>query len=139
MGGLRLGWMYGPAGVVDVISRLRQPFNVNLAAQMAGVAALEDIAHTDASRTNNDIWLPWLSAEMGKLGLKPLPSVGNFVTVGFGAKERAAAANDWLMNDGLIPRLVAGYGLPEHLRITIGTEDECKAVRESLARFVARP
>jgi histidinol-phosphate aminotransferase len=137
MGGLRLGWMYGSAGIVDVISRLRQPFNVNLAAQAAGIAALEDIAHTDASRTNNDIWLPWLSTELGKLGLKPLPSVGNFVTVGFGSKERAAAANDWLMNDGLIPRMIAGYGLPEHLRITIGTEAEVKAVRDSLARFVA--
>jgi len=137
MGGLRLGWMYGPAAVVDVIGRLRQPFNVNLAAQAAGIAALEDIAHTDASRTNNDIWLPWLWAELAKLGLKPLPSVGNFVTVGFGSKERAAAANVWLMNDGLIPRMIAGYGLPEHLRITIGTEAEVKAVRDSLARFVA--
>jgi len=137
MGGLRLGWMYASSGIVDVISRLRQPFNVNLAAQAAGIAALEDIAHTDASRTNNDVWLPWLSAELAKLGLKPLPSVGNFVTVGFGSKERAAAANDWLMNDGPIPRMIAGYGLPEHLRITIGTEAEVKAVRDSLARFVA--
>ncbi|WP_289297890.1 histidinol-phosphate transaminase [uncultured Reyranella sp.] len=137
LGGLRLGWMYGPAGIVDVMSRLRQPFNVNLAAQIAGIAALEDIAHTDASRTNNDIWLPWLSDELKKLGLAPLPSVGNFVLVGFGSKERAMAANDWLLNDGLIPRLVAGYGLPEHLRITVGTETEVKAVQASLARFVA--
>jgi histidinol-phosphate aminotransferase len=137
LGGLRLGWMYGPAGIVDVMSRLRQPFNVNLAAQIAGVAALDDIAHTDASRTNNDIWLPWLSAELTKLGLKPLPSVGNFLLVGFGSKERAAAANEWMMNDGLIPRLVAGYGLPEHLRITVGTETEVKAVQASLARFMA--
>ncbi len=66
-----------------------------------------------------------------------MPSVGNFVLVGFGSKERAAAANDWMMNDGLIPRMVAGYGLPEHLRITIGTEAEVKAVRDSLALFVA--
>ena len=137
LGGLRLGWMYGPAGIVDVMSRLRQPFNVNLAAQAAGIAALKDIAHTDASRTNNDIWLPWLSTELTKLGLEPVPSVGNFLLVGFGSKERAVAANDWLMNDGLIPRLVAGYGLPEHLRITVGTEAEVKAVQASLARFVA--
>jgi histidinol-phosphate aminotransferase len=137
LGGLRLGWMYGPAGIVDVMSRLRQPFNVNLAAQIAGVAALEDISHTDASRTNNDIWLPWLSAELTRLGLQPVPSVGNFLLVGFGSKERAVAANDWLMNDGLIPRLVAGYGLPEHLRITVGTEAEVKAVQASLARFAA--
>ena len=137
MGGLRLGWMYGPASIVDTINRLRQPFNVNLAAQMAGIAALDDIAHTDASRTNNDIWLPWLSAELAKLGLKPLPSVGNFVLVGFGSKERASAANEWLMKDGLIPRMVAAYGLPEHLRITIGIEPEVKAVAASLARFTA--
>ena len=64
LGGLRLGWMYGPAGIIDVMSRLRQPFNVNLAAQAAGIAAMADIAHSDASRTNNDIWLPWLSAEL---------------------------------------------------------------------------
>lgn len=137
LGGVRLGWMYGPAGIVDVMSRLRQPFNVNLPAQIAGIAALEDISHTDASRTNNDIWLPWLSAELTKLGLEPVPSVGNFLLVGFGSKERAVAANEWLMNDGLIPRLVAGYGLPEHLRITVGTETEVKAVQASLARFVA--
>ncbi len=137
MGGLRLGWMYGPAGVVDVINRLRQPFNVNLAAQMAGIAALEDIAHTDASRTNNDIWLPWFAAECAKLGLKPLPSVGNFLSVSFGSAERAALANDWLMKDGLIPRMIAGYGMPEQLRITIGTEAEMKAVRDSLLRFVS--
>jgi histidinol-phosphate aminotransferase len=138
MGGLRLGWMYGPAGIVDVINRLRQPFNVNLAAQLAGIAALDDIAHTDASRTNNDIWLPWLSAEMAKLRLAPLPSVGNFLTIGFGSNERAAAANDWLMSDGLIPRMIAGYGMPEYLRITIGTEKEMKLVQASLARFVAQ-
>jgi histidinol-phosphate aminotransferase len=138
LGGLRLGWMYGPADVVDVIGRLRQPFNVNLPAQIAGIAALQDIAHTDASRTNNDIWLPWLSAELAKLGLKPLPSVANFVSVGFGSPERAAAANEWLMNDGLIPRMIAGYGMPEFLRITIGTEKEMKLVQASLARFVAQ-
>ncbi len=138
LGGVRLGWMYAPAAIVDVISRLRQPVNVNLAAHAAGIAALVDIAQPDASRTNNDIWLPWLSAELAKLGLKPLPSVGNFVTVGFGSRERASAANDWLMNDGLIPRMIAGYGMPEHLRITIGTEAEVKAVRNSLKRFVAQ-
>ena len=138
MGGLRLGWMYGPENVIDTISRLRQPFNVNLAAQMAGIAALEDIAHTDASRTNNDIWLPWFSAAVTKLGLKPLPSVGNFLLIGFGSAKRAAAANDWLMNDGLIPRMIAGYGLPEHLRITIGTEAEMRAVADAVAGFLER-
>ena len=138
MAGLRLGWMYGPPAVVDVVNRLRQPFNLNLPAQLAGIAALDDIAHTDASRANNDIWLPWLGAELAKLGLKPLPSVANFVSVGFGSRERAEAANDWLMKDGLIPRMIAAYGMPEFLRITIGTETEMKLVQASLARFVAQ-
>lgn len=137
LGGLRLGWMYGPPHLIDVMARLRQPFNVNLAAQAAGVAALEDAEHTEASRLHNDKWLPWLSTELTGLGLKVLPSVGNFILVGFGAAERAAAANEAMMKDGLIPRMVAGYGLAEHLRITIGNEDEVKAVRESLAKFVA--
>src|SRR5260370_15679649 len=88
LGGLRLGWVYGPGGIVDVMSRLRQPFNVNLAAQIAGIAALDDITHTDARRTNNDICLPWLSLALATLGFQPLPSVGNFVLVGFGSKER---------------------------------------------------
>ena len=139
MGGLRLGWMYA----LGRHRRRDQPPAPAVQRQPRGA----DRGHRRArghrpyrcSRTNNDIWLPWLSAELGKLGLKPLPSVGNFLTVGFGSKERAAAANDWLMNDGLIPRMIAGYGLPEHLRITIGTEAEVKAVRASLARFVAQP
>ena len=138
LGGVRLGWLYGSPAIVDVMNRLRQPFNVNLAAQAAGVAALADIAHTDAVRTNNDVWLPWLTSELRRLGLAVRPSVGNFILVGFGTRAAAEAANAHLMADGVIPRLVPAYGLPEHLRITIGTEDECKAVRDSLQRFVAR-
>ena len=130
--------MYGPAGVVDVISRLRQPFNVNQPAQAAAIAALEDVEHIKAARANNDTWLAWLGAELVKLGLKPLPSVGNFLAVGFGSAERATAANDWMMRDGLIPRMIAGYGMPEYLRITIGTEKEMKLVQDSLARFVGK-
>ncbi len=75
--------------------------------------------------------MTWFSAECIKLGLKPLPSVGNFVSVSFGSKERATAANDWLMKDGLIPRMIAGYGMPEFLRITVGTEKEMKLVQEA--------
>src|SRR5205807_9139413 len=66
---LRLGWMYGPAHVVDAINRIRGPFNVNSAAMAAGVAAIEDTAHADAARAHNDRWLAWLTLEIGKLGL----------------------------------------------------------------------
>ncbi len=136
LGALRVGWMYGPPAVVDVISRLRQPFNVNAAAQAAAVAALDDIAHTDASRSNNDIWLPWFAAECTKLGLKPLPSVGNFISVGFGSggarggrqrladERRADPAHDRGLRPAGIPAHhhrhgkgnEAGAGLPRPLR-----------------------
>ena len=138
LGGLRLGWAYCPAAVADVLNRIRGPFNISSAAQAAGVAALDDLAHSDASRAHNDIWLPWLAGELAALGLKVVPSVGNFVLVKFpgsGAKT-AAAANAFLNARGIIPRAVANYGLPDHLRITVGLEDEMRAVVAALAEFL---
>lgn len=82
------------------MSRLRQPTTSTSGAQIAGIAALDDIAHADASRTNNNILAAVAQHRTTKLGLEPVPSVGNFLLVGFGSKERAVAANDWLMNDG---------------------------------------
>jgi histidinol-phosphate aminotransferase len=137
LGGLRLGWGYCPAAVADVLNRLRGPFNVSAAAQAAGIAALDDLAFTDASRTHNDIWLPWLTRELRALGLAVVPSVGNFVLVGFSANgaKTAAAANAHLNARGIIPRALGNYGLPHHLRITIGTEPEMRAVAAALAEF----
>ncbi len=138
LGGLRLGWAYCPPSVADVLNRIRGPFNISSAAQAAGVAALDDLAHSDASRAHNDIWLPWLAGELAALGLKAPPSAGNFVLVEFpadGAKT-AAAANAFLNARGIIPRAVANYGLSNHLRITIGLEDEMRAVVAALAEFL---
>ena len=138
LGGLRLGWAYCPAAVADVLNRVRGPFNVSAAAQAAGVAALEDLAFTDKSRAHNDIWLPWLTQQLTSLGLKVLPSVGNFVLVEFPANgaKNATAANAQLNARGIIPRAVANYGLPNHIRITIGTEAEMRAVVDALAEFM---
>ncbi|MCW5772997.1 MAG: histidinol-phosphate transaminase [Rhodospirillaceae bacterium] len=138
LAGVRLGWMYGPTAVVDAINRIRGPFNVTLPAQAAGVAALADVAHIDQARTLNDHWLPWFSAECAKLGLEVPPSVGNFVLVRF-PKEKgkdANAANEFLLKRGIILRKVAGYGLPEYLRVTIGNEAEMRATAAALADFV---
>ena len=77
------------------------------AAQAAGTPPMAATAHTDPSRTNNDRWLPWLSAETAKLGLKALPSGGNFRTVRFGSQERAGGAKDWMRNAGVRRRLSA--------------------------------
>ncbi|MBM3522273.1 MAG: aminotransferase class I/II-fold pyridoxal phosphate-dependent enzyme, partial [Alphaproteobacteria bacterium] len=137
LGGLRLGWAYGQADIVDVLNRVRGPFNVAAAAQVAGVAALGDVAFTDRVRAHNDVWLPWLARELTALGLTTLPSVGNFLLVGFHGTGRSAAdANAHLNRDGIIPRAVANYGLPDFLRVTIGTEAEMRAVVASLAAFL---
>ena len=87
---LRLGWMYGPAHVVDAINRIRGPFNVNAPAIAAGIAAIEDTAHQERSRAHNEKWLAWLTEEIGKLGLKVTPSVGQFRADPFPGRPRAA-------------------------------------------------
>ena len=139
LAGLRLGWAYCPPAVADVLNRLRNPFNVSHVAQAAGVAALEDIAHVDAARANNDVWLPWVTAELEKLGLKVAPSVGNFVLVRFpDSPERIAdAANAFLCARGIIPRKMGVYKLPHSLRITVGREAEMRALVSALAEFMA--
>src|SRR5580692_7812605 len=106
---LRLGWMYGPAAVVDAINRIRGPFNVNSAAMAAGIAAIEDSAHIEAARAHNEKWLAWLSDEIRKLGLVVTPSVANFVLIHFPETQgrTAADADAFLSRRGLILRRVA--------------------------------
>ena len=86
---LRLGWLYGPAHVVDALNRIRGPFNVNAPAIAAGIAGLSDTAHVETARAHNTSWLAWLTEEIGKLGLEVTPSVANFVLIHF--PEQAAA------------------------------------------------
>ncbi|WP_417515856.1 histidinol-phosphate transaminase [Minwuia sp.] len=137
LAGLRVGWGYAPPEIIGVLHRARGPFNVNLGAQEAAIAALEDTAHIDAARTHNDIWLPKLSAELRALGLDVPPGIGNFVLARFpGGAEQVQAADAWLKARGIIVRPVAGYGLPDCLRITIGTEDDNLAVIEALKAFL---
>ena len=136
---LRLGWLLGPAAVVDVLNRLRGPFNVSLPAQEAGIAALEDAEHETKARRHNATWLPWLAAEIERLGLTVHPSAGNFLLVAFPTEpgRNAQAANAHLEADGLIPRAMAAYGLPHCLRISVGLEGENRALVDSLRRFTA--
>ena len=137
---LRIGWCYAAPAVCDVLHRTRGPFNVNAAAQAAALAALDDVGHIDRARAHNDIWLPWFSEQVQQLGLTVLPSIGNFVLVGFPSEDgrNADAAEAHLKADGVIPRPVAGYGLPDFLRITVGLEDEMRAVVASLRTFVGK-
>ncbi len=110
LAGVRLGWMYGPAHIVDALDRVRNPFNVSTPAMRAGIAAIEDTAHVEKSAAHNARWLPWLTEEIGKLGLEVTPSVANFVLIHFPqTKGRTAAdADAFLMQRGLILRRVGG-------------------------------
>lgn len=135
---LRLGWAYCPAHVVDVLNRVRGPFNVNLPAQAAGIAALQDTAFTDSVVAHNEKWRDWLADELRKLGLFCDPSVANFLLVTFPdeAGRNAPTADAWLRRHGVIVRRMEGYGLPQCLRVTVGTEQENLEVARLLSGFM---
>jgi len=135
---LRLGWMYGPAHVVDAVNRIRGPFNVNAPAIAAGIAAIEDVGHQERSREHNTRWLAWLTQEIGKLGLKVTPSVANFVLIHFPTEKGRTAhdADNFLTARGLILRQVGGYKLPHALRMSVGSEEANRLVVKALGEFL---
>jgi histidinol-phosphate aminotransferase len=135
---LRLGWLYGPEHVVDAINRIRGPFNVNLAAQAAGIAAIADTAHVEFGRAHNEKWLAWLLAEIRKIGLEVTPSIANFVLIHFPSAKAAEDADAFLTRRGLILRSTKAYKLPNALRMTVGTEEANRLVVAALAEFVGR-
>ena len=138
LGGLRIGFGYAPASVCDAVDRIRLPFNVTNASLDAATAAVGDDAHQTASRDLVLNWRPRMTQAIKGFGFDVLPSVGNFVLVLFPETGRtAAAANDYLSSKGIIVRQVGGYGLPNGLRITIGTEDQNRAVIDALSEFAA--
>ncbi len=132
---LRLGWAYAPEHVVDVLHRVRGPFNVTRPALLAGEAAVADQEWVDRCRVLNEVWRDWLAREIEAAGLSVVPSKANFLLVGAG--DRTAALDAHLRGRGLIARRVDGYGLPGHLRITVGDEAACRAVAEAAAAFAA--
>jgi histidinol-phosphate aminotransferase len=137
---LRIGWMYGPAHVVDAINRIRPAFNVNAAAHAAGIAALSDGAHVERAIAHNQKWLPWLTERLQALGLKVTPSVGNFILIHFGREKGKTAkdADEFLVQRGLVLRRLEAYHLPDALRMTIGTEEANRLVVSALAEFLGR-
>jgi histidinol-phosphate aminotransferase len=141
LAGLRVGWAYCPDHVADTLNRVRAPFNVNIAAQRAAVAALEDRQHTENSVRHNDIWRAWLLARLREIGLRADDSAANFLLIHFPTEpgKRAADADQFLTARGLILREVAAYGLPQCLRLTVGTEEANRAVVAALKDFMAAP
>lgn len=138
LGGARIGWIYAPSHIVDALERVRDPFNVNAMAIEAGIAAMFDREHVERSVAHNEEWLRWTAAELEKLGLRVTPSVGNFILIHFpeDGRHSAAAADEWLAARGYLLRRVAGYGFPNALRMTIGTEEANRGVVSALSEFL---
>ncbi len=128
LAGLRLGWGYGAEAIVQVLNRLRGPFNVSTPAAAAGLAALSDEAHLEKAMAHNEKWRGWLAGEIAQAGFAVTPSQANFVLVSFADAGGAEQADKALQDDGIIARRLDSYGLPHALRITIGLEDAMRRV-----------
>jgi len=137
---LRIGWMFGPAHIVDAVNRIRGPFNVSTPAMKAAVAAIEDTAHQQMSKVHTETWRNRLTDEIQKLGLKVTPSVANFVLIHFPTeKDRTADdADAFLTRRGLVLRALKNYQLPHALRMTIGTEEANRLVIDALREFMGK-
>ena len=135
LGGLRIGWGYGPAHVIDVLNRVRGPFNVSQAALDTAEAAVRDVAYADHCRNENARCRTILAEGLAALGVPSDVSHANFVLARFGSADEANACDAWLQTQGLIVRRVAGYKLPAALRITVGDESACRRVVHAVRQF----
>ncbi len=136
LGGLRVGWGYGPQHVVDVLNRLRGPFNLSNMQLVVAEAALGDAAHISRSLSENARLRDWLSDRLTELGVPTDRSHANFVLARFRDTDQATACNEALLADGLIVRQVGSYGLPHCLRITVGDEAACRRVAHVIGAFM---
>ncbi|GAB1364850.1 histidinol-phosphate transaminase [Rhodobacter sp.] len=135
LGGLRIGWGYGPAEIIDVLNRIRQPFNLSAGQMDAAVAAVRDQDWVAKCRADNARMRGWLASALAEVGVPSDVSAANFILARFASTEEAVACDAFLQTEGLIVRQVAGYNLPHCLRITIGDEASCRRVAHAVARF----
>ena len=135
LGGLRIGWGYGPRHVVDTLNRIRGPFNLSGVQLAAAEAAMRDRDWAEKCAADNARMRTWLANALAELGVPSDTSCANFILARFGSEAEAVACEAALREDGILVRKVAGYGLPECLRITVGREADCRRVVHSVARF----
>jgi len=140
LAGLRVGWGYAPAHVIDAIEKVRMPFNVNLTAQAVAIAALEDEAFTQESLAHNDRELPRLVGELRGMGLEVIDGVGNFCVARFPETKgkTAAEALQFMKDRGVTVRGLSGYKMPNHLRISVGTVEGNDAAIKLLKEFLGK-
>jgi histidinol-phosphate aminotransferase len=139
LAGLRIGWMYASASICDVINRIRGPFNTALMQQLMGAAAMRDRDHFWKAVEHNTKWLAWITTEIRKTGLRVDDSVANFVLIHFPSEgeKTAAKADAFLSKGGIILRPVGSYGLPDCLRMTVGTQEQNELAVSLLQQFMA--
>lgn len=135
LGGLRIGWGYGPRAIIDVLNRIRGPFNLSTTALEAAEAAVRDQDHVNRCRGENARMRNWLAQALAELGVPSDTSMANFVLARFASADEAEACDVFLQAQGLIVRRVAGYKLPHCLRITVGDESGCRRVAHAVAQF----
>lgn len=137
LGGARVGWGYGPRAVIDVLNRVRGPFNLSSTALAAAEAALGDTDYVETCRAENARLRNWLAEALAEVGVPSDTSCANFILARFADRAEAEACDAHLQSRGLIVRRVAGYKLPNALRITIGDEEACRRVAQAVAEFKA--
>jgi histidinol-phosphate aminotransferase len=135
LAGLRLGYGIGTRDLVGRLEKARQPFNINSLAQAAALAALDDAEHISRTRENNRAGLEYLQEELRAMGLDHVPSFANFVLAKVGDGQRVFAE---LQARGIITRPMGGYGLPEFIRISVGTPEENERVIEALREVTGK-
>ncbi len=135
LGGLRIGWGYGPKAIIDVLNRVRGPFNLSTTALEAAEAAVRDRDHVNRCRDENARMRVWLAQALAELGVPSDTSMANFVLARFASTDEAEACDAFLQSKGLIVRRVSGYKLPHCLRITVGDEAGCRRVAHAVAQF----
>ena len=134
LAGLRVGYAVSHPQVAELLNRVRQPFNVNHLALAAAEAALDDEAHLQKTRELNREGLRQLEVAFERLGLDYIPSIGNFITVDVG--RQAQPVFEALLREGVIVRPVTNYGLPNHLRVSVGTCEENEAFIAALTQVL---
>jgi len=135
LGGLRIGWGYGPAPLIDILNRVRGPFNLSQAQMSAAIAAVQDQEYVTKCRNENTRMRAWLAEALAELGVPSDTSTANFILARFTSEDEAVACDAYLKSQGLIVRLVKGYKLPNCLRITVGDEASCRRVAHAVAAF----
>ena len=135
LGGLRIGWGYGPKAIIDVLNRVRGPFNLSTTQLDVAEAAVRDQDHVGRCRTDNARMRAWLAESLAEMGVPSDTSTANFVLARFADAAEAENCDAYLRSQGLIVRQVGGYRLPHCLRITVGDEASCRRVVHAIAQF----